>query len=160
MRKILVMSSMVFVIAGVFGLSIGALVGKEFGGSNRLYVGATLNSGGLVAVGLDAYYSVTSFETVGEELQNIQILELDPMLLLNFDLEGASIYAGAGPIIMFDVDNFQFELFSMYIVKAKVGASISLGAVSLFVEGSTLGSYNPIMTTGIYSLQLGVALGL
>ena len=159
MRKALVAISTLVLVVGVFGLSLGIVAGKEFGGSQRLYVGATLNSGGIIGVGLDAYYLVTSFESLGEELQNISFLELDPLLLVNLNLGGISLYAGAGPIVLFNVTSFDFSLFSTTVLRVKAGVKLSLGAVSLILEGLTAASYNPIMTTGIYSLQAGVALG-
>ena len=160
MKRSLVLLVLLSATIAVFGLSIGVLAGKEMGGLNRYYVGASLNTGGLIGLGLDAYYVVSSFENAGEELQNASVFELDPLLLLNLELGVVELYAGAGPMVIFNVETMNFELYSTALLRFKVGAGINIGIIRIFLDGLTSFSYSPFATTGIYSVQLGVGLSL
>ena len=77
-------------------------------------------------------------------------------------LGSSRIYAGAAPILVYDIEAGKVGLFSDRIFHAKVGLSMGK-SLRLFVEGMTAVAYSPesetmIQSTGIFSAHLGVAM--
>ncbi|GEM_PF-1396369 len=97
------------------GFEISAFAGMELSGKSRPYVGTrigTLSSG--LSLMLEAYYPLSSFE-------EIEFLEIDPYLYLGLPILSTLIYVGVAPIVIFDVTNTSFILYSTEIFHAKAG---------------------------------------
>jgi len=163
MRRLLVFLVLVLSVSALFALEIGVVGGMEIGGRNRPFLGAKLGIGDSgIGVSVEGFVPVTAFETATEELQNVRFLEVDPFLLLIIPLGSSRIYAGAAPILVYDIEAGKVGLFSDRIFHAKVGLSMGK-SLRLFVEGMTAVAYTPesetmIQSTGIFSAHLGVAL--
>jgi len=149
---------LVLSLASVFlATSLRVFAGKEIGGRERYYLGASLKTDDLVGLGIDVMHPTEAFSTATEELSKADTLELDPYLYLNFG-QDTKLYAGVGAIVVVDLKTYDFSLFSKDILRGKIGISTSLGIINLFAEGIGAFSYNPFATTGIYGVQAGIGL--
>lgn len=105
------------------GFEISAFAGMELSGKSRPYVGTrigTLSSG--LSLMLEAYYPLSSFEEIeGINIEEIEFLEIDPYLYLGLPILSTLIYVGVAPIVIFDVTNTSFILYSTEIFHAKAG---------------------------------------
>ena len=149
---------LVLSLASVFlATTLGVFAGKEIGGRERFYLGATFKTDDLLGLGIDVMHPVKDFSTATEELSDVDVLELNPLLYLNFG-QDTKIYIGVGPIIIMDIETYDFSLYSKDILRGKAGISMNLGMITLFAEGVTAFSYSPFATTGIYGIQGGIGL--
>ncbi|MEN3042471.1 MAG: hypothetical protein ABDH59_04110 [Fervidobacterium sp.] len=158
MKKVLALSLTLAVVIGMsFELSV--LGGIELGGRNRPYIGArigTLSSG--ISLMLESYYPLGSFQDVEEiNIGEINFLELDPYIYLAFPLFTNLIYVGVAPIIIFDVQNLNFLLYSMELFHVKAGFRFGQGIV-FFIEGMTTLTTS-FQTLGIYAISAGIGIG-
>ncbi|MGB4751428.1 MAG: hypothetical protein WBH60_02185, partial [Fervidobacterium sp.] len=67
------------------------------------------------------------------------------------------IYVGVAPIVIFDVTNTSFILYSTEIFHAKAGFRFGEGII-IFVEGLTTLSTS-FETFGIYAISAGIGIG-
>jgi hypothetical protein len=140
--------------------SLGVLAGKELGGRERLYVGASLMLGDVFGLGLDVYYPISSFETAGEELSRAQLIEADPGLFLSLSMDNVKLYGFVGPMVIFDLQTYDYQMLPLSTLRGKAGIKIKLGGLSLFAEGLTSFTYSPeFATSGIYAVHGGISLG-
>jgi len=157
MKRFLVVL-LVLSFASIFlATTLGVFAGKEIGGRERFYLGATFKTDDILGIGLDMIYPIASFSTATDELSNANSLELDPYLYLNLDL-GIKVYAGVGAIVLVDLSTFDFTLYSTKVLRGKLGTSINLKGINLFAEGTAAFTYSPFATTGIYGAQAGISL--
>lgn len=121
MKKMLVFSFLVlgFVLAMSFEISI--LGGMELSGKNRPYIGArvgTLSAG--ISLMLEAYYPLSTFKQLQElDFIKLQFVELAPYLYISIPIGTTLIYAGAAPIIIFDIVNTDFAIYSYELFLCK-----------------------------------------
>lgn len=146
----------------VFALEVGAMGGMEMEGRNRPFIGAKLglstDSG--LGLSLEAYLPVSSFATAQEEIEEARFVEVDPFLLFTLPIGTSRIYAGVAPILIYDMETGDAGLYSDRIVHAKVGVS-SGSLIRFFIEVMSSFTYDPeIMSLGIYTINVGAALGL
>ena len=140
--------------------SVGILAGKEMGGRERMYVGVSAMLGDSFGLGVDVYKTVASFESIGEELSEIDLIEVDPGIFLALRLEDLKIYAFVSPMVILNTSDFSYSLYPIDTLRAKIGAKFKVGTFSIFVEGLTSFIYKPsFATSGIYSFQGGLAVG-
>lgn len=158
MRKYCIFILILLLSTMFFATSLGVLVGKETSGRERIYLGAKLNTGGVLAIGLDIIYPIESLESATEELSNAKFFELDPYLLLNLDIGNMLLYAGVGTIAVIDTTTFDFLLYSSKLLRGKVGLSTGSKGLGLFIEIISAFVYSPFATTGIYGIQGGFSL--
>ncbi len=112
MRNFFVMNLLAFVAVCAFSFEISVLGGMEFGGKNRPYVGVrigTLSSG--ISLMLEGYYPLSNIEEVENiNIEDIQFLEVDPYLYVGIPIFGTLIYAGAAPIVTYDIGNNDYGI--------------------------------------------------
>ena len=142
-----------------FPSSLGILAGSEFGGRGRIYLGAKAELGDEVRIGVDAYLPIESFTTAGEELTSAQQLEIDPLILVSLPLGKFRLYAGAGPILILDISNMEFGLYSYTTLRGKLGAAMKLSKISVFLEAISTFSYSPFMIGNVLGAQAGISIG-
>ncbi len=159
MKKLLVLLSVVFIAAMAMSMTLGVLAGKEFGGRERMYVGAQATLGETLGIGLDVYYPISSFEKVAEEISSAQIIEIDPGLFLALRLSSMKVYAFVSPMIIMNIQTMDYQVLPMNTLRGKLGVRFKLGALSAFVEGITAFQYSPFATSGVYGAQGGISLG-
>ncbi len=151
-----------FMLVGVMGLSssLGILAGQELGGRNRFFIGLKADVGDTLRFGVDMLYPVSSISSVAEEISEIQTLEVDLLVLLSINISDFRVYAGGGPIMILDLETFTTNFYSLDTFRMKVGGSYKLGDFSVFIETSTLFTYQPTFMLGnVYAVQGGIALG-
>lgn len=159
MRRVLLVTLLVPLSVAVLGLELSVLGGMELGGRGRPYIGArvgTLSAG--LSLMLEAYYPLSSFEAAGEiRFEDIKVLEIDPFLYLGIPIGKTLLYVGAAPILVFNVDTFEFALYSAELFHVKIGTRFGEGLVFL-VEGMTTLNTS-FQTLGVYAITLGVGIG-
>ena len=159
MRRVFLALVIVTAAITIFPSSLGILAGKEFGGRERFYVGASVALGDGAGLGVDVYYPISSFESAAEEISEAKLIEIDPGLFLALRFESLKIYAFAGPVVIFNLESYQYSTLPFDTLRGKVGFKLKMGAFSIFAEGITLFTYSPFATSGVYGVQGGVALG-
>ncbi len=158
MRKVVFLISVILIFTMAFSAGISVLGGMELSGKSRQFVGARLTFlNSFLGLDVDVYTPVSSFGSSAEELQNVKFVEIDPYLLLNLPLGDFKVYAGAAPIIIADIENVDFKLFSMNVFHAKAGLTYGKG-ITFFVDGITTFT-TKFESTGIYSVSAGIGLG-
>ena len=157
MKKSFLIISILLLSSVFFAASLGVFGGKEISGRERFYLGASLKGDSIVGLGVDILVPIDSSE-VTEGISNVNFLELDPYLYLNIDIGNILLYTGIGPISVVDISNFNFTLYSNMTLRGKIGVSINMKSVGLFLETITAFTYSPLATTGIYGIQGGIKL--
>ncbi|MGB9614584.1 MAG: hypothetical protein ACP5KD_02590 [Fervidobacterium sp.] len=159
MKKAWVISFLVLSITLALSFEFSMLGGLEVGGKNRPFIGARIGtlSGG-ISLMVEAYYPLPSFEHLQNlNIEEIQFVELDPYLYLAIPLGPTLIYAGASPIVIFDISNTQFSLYSEDLFHLKVGLRSGVGIV-FFVEGMTTMTFS-FRSLGVYAISAGIGIG-
>lgn len=158
MKRLLVL---VGVLVAVIGMSfeLSVLGGMELGGRNRPFIGARVGtlSGG-ISLMLEGYYPISNFEEIENiNIGEIRFIEFDPYLYLALPLFTNLIYVGIAPIIIVDLDNFDFSLYSMELFHVKAGLRFGQGIV-FFIEGMTTMTTS-FQSLGIYAVSAGIGIG-
>jgi len=159
MKRIIPIFLVIFLVSVSFGFEISALGGMKLSGKNRPYIGARIGtlSGG-VSLMLEAYYPLSSFEDVQNvNIAQVRFLEIDPYLYLGLPISSTLIYVGVAPIVIFDIANVSFALYSLELFHAKAGIRFGQGIV-FFVEGLTTLTTS-FETLGIYAVSAGLGIG-
>jgi hypothetical protein len=157
-KKILLILVVILAFSSVFAAQISLVGGMELSGKSRNFVGLKVSFlDDLLGLSIDVYSPVSSFESSADELQNVELIEIDPYILLNLKLDSLKMYAGVAPIIIADIKTYDVGLFSTSLFHAKVGLSYGKGIV-FSVDGITTLS-TQFKSTGIYSVSAGIGLG-
>lgn len=151
----------IFVLISIVGISFefSVLGGMELGGRNRPFIGTRAGtlSGGL-SVMFEVYYPLSSIEEIeGINIEEIRFIEFDPYLYLAIPFFSNLIYVGVAPIIIVDIDNLEFTIYSTEVFHAKAGLRFGQGIV-FFIEGMTTVTTS-LQTLGIYAVSAGIGIG-
>ncbi len=155
-KKLLIL---VLTIATVlsFGFEISAMGGMELGGEGRPYVGLRVaNLKEILGVSYEFYFPLSSVKDAGNEIANIKYLQFNPFYMAVLPLPGIKIYAGAAPIIIFDISEMKFGFFSKDLFHAKAGLELG-GPLVIFGEVLTAVD-TEFHTSGIYSITGGIGI--
>ncbi|MBB6062594.1 hypothetical protein HNP65_001032 [Thermosipho japonicus] len=160
MKKLLFIALLISLTVSVFPFFLGVSGGKELGGKNRYILGAELGSyQNLLGISVNVFYplsgsEIDTFENVN--LSEIQLVEIDPYLLLVLNLLGTKVYAGAAPILIANVQSGEIGLYSQEVFHAKVGIKSGTG-IAFSLEAIT--TFNTqFLSTGIYTVNFGIGL--
>ncbi|ABR31347.1 hypothetical protein SU69_07630 [Thermosipho melanesiensis] len=160
MKKIKLLILFILIFSNIyFSMFLGANIGKELGGKNRYVLGTEIGSySSIIALSLNLYYpmSGTDLDLENTNFSNIKLVEIDPYLSLNLKISSSAIYVGVAPILIADLETFEFGLYSRDIFHGKIG--LKTGApITISLEAIT--TFNlEFLSTDIYTINLGIGL--
>lgn len=160
MRRIIVVVALVVLVVSAtsFAAEIGILAGKEMNGRQRYLAGFDFRTT-VGFWGLD----IQAFAPLGAELDfsklgEVNVAQISPFLQITLPLGGIGIYAGAAPIIVVDLNTWDFGLFSTKAVYVKGGIETTSGNIMVFAEAMSVLDYMALKINGIYSVHAGIGL--
>lgn len=128
--------------------SLSFFAGKDQNFYDSFYLGVSLKTVGLMGLGVDLIYPISSYENY---------LEIDPYFYLNINIGKISLYSGIGGFALLNLSISDFED-TTGVYRGKIGVSFNMQNIDLFLETITIFFYPPFNTSSYYGLHGGLSL--
>ncbi len=160
MRRIIVVVALVVLVVSAtsFAAELGIFAGKEMNGRQRYLAGFDFRTtSGLWGIDIQAFAPLGA-ELDFSKLGELNVAQISPFLQFNLPLGGIGLYVGAAPIIVVNLNTWDFGLFSTRAVYVKGGIETTSGDIMVFAEAMSVLDYTVFKINGIYSAHLGIGL--